>query len=89
MVVCAEPLAAQVGGEILRRGGNAMDAAVATAFAQGVTDPIMCGVGGKGVMTIYWAQTGQMNNIRFWGKAGAKALPDVYASGLSGTNRAR
>jgi gamma-glutamyltranspeptidase/glutathione hydrolase len=65
MVVCAEPLAAAVGGEVLQAGGNAMDAAVAAAFAQCVVNPTMCGIGGKGVMTVYWAQSGEMTNLRF------------------------
>ena len=60
MVVCAEPPAAEAGAEILRLGGNAMDAAVAASFAQGVTNPMLCGIGGKGVMTVYQAETGEL-----------------------------
>jgi gamma-glutamyltranspeptidase/glutathione hydrolase len=84
MVVCAEPPAAEAGAEILRRGGNAMDAAVAASFAQGVTNPMLCGIGGKGVMTAYRAQTGEMTNIRFWGVAGSKAHPDIFAADYLG-----
>jgi gamma-glutamyltranspeptidase/glutathione hydrolase len=50
MVVCPEPLAAEIGGDVLARGGNAADAAVAAAFAQGVTNPLMCGLSGTAIV---------------------------------------
>jgi gamma-glutamyltranspeptidase/glutathione hydrolase len=46
VIACVESLAAEAGAEMLRRGGNATDAAIATAFAQGVVDPIYCGIAG-------------------------------------------
>lgn len=52
MIVAAQPEAAEVGADILRRGGNAVDAAIACAFSQGVVDPQMCGIGGFGAMQI-------------------------------------
>ncbi len=88
MVVCAEPPAAEAGAEILRRGGNVMDAAVAASFAQGVTNPMLCGIGGKGVMTVYQAETGETAGIRFWGEAGSKARPDVFAADYLGQDGA-
>ncbi|MGZ8264458.1 MAG: gamma-glutamyltransferase, partial [Burkholderiales bacterium] len=48
VVVCPQPRAADVGAAILAKGGNAFDAAVATAFSQMVNDPFMCGIGGMG-----------------------------------------
>jgi gamma-glutamyltranspeptidase/glutathione hydrolase len=84
MVVCTEPLAAEAGAQILRRGGNAMDAAVAAAFAQGVVNPMLCGIGGKGVLTAFNSATGEKVSHRFWGAAGSKARPDIFADDYLG-----
>ena len=48
LVVCPQPRAADVGAAILNQGGTAFDAAIATAFAQMIVDPFMCGIGGMG-----------------------------------------
>lgn len=52
MTVAQHPLAAQIGVEVLEKGGNAMDAAVTTAFAVGVLQPLSSGIGGGGAMVV-------------------------------------
>src|ERR1700752_1999301 len=56
MVVAQEKIAAQIGGDILRQGGSAIDAAVATGFAMAVTYPRAGNIGGGGYMLIHLAQ---------------------------------
>ena len=59
-VACPQPRAADVGAEILAKGGTAFDAAVAAAFSQMVNDPFMCGIGGKSLFAQEaFLQTGQ------------------------------
>ena len=53
MVVAVSPAGADVGRDILQQGGNAVDAAVATAFAEAVTYPAAGNIGGGGFMLIY------------------------------------
>ena len=53
MVSAGHPLAAQAGMAILQKGGNAIDAAIATAAALNVVEPNMSGVGGDGYIMIY------------------------------------
>jgi len=78
MIVCPQCQAAEVGIQILRRGGNAVDATVAAAFTQGVVDPVNCGIGGFGQMHVYIAQTGEEKIIDFHGKAGSKVSSSMW-----------
>jgi gamma-glutamyltranspeptidase / glutathione hydrolase len=72
IIVCPQPQAAEIGLEVLRRGGNAVDAAVTCAFVQGVIDPQMCGIGGCGVMLLHSPKTGDAL-LEFYATAGSRS----------------
>lgn len=80
MVVAPQPWAAEEALKALRRGGNAVDAAVVGAFTQGTVDPQMSGIGGVGTMTIYDAASKRCRVVDFYGRAGSKATPTMWES---------
>lgn len=77
MVVAQEPLAADVGAEVLRKGGNAIDAAVAVAFALAVTHPSAGNLGGGGFLLVRFAD-GRSAFIDFREMAPLAASRDMY-----------
>ncbi len=77
MVVCAYPDAAQVGLNILKKGGNAVDAAVAVQFALAVTLPEAGNIGGGGFM-VYRSAKGEANALDFREKAPGMASQNMY-----------
>src|SRR6202171_4669789 len=77
IIVCPQPQAAEIGLEVMRRGGNAVDAAVTCAFVQGVIDPQMCGIGGCGVMLVHTAAGGD-TLLEFYSTAGSRAREDQW-----------
>jgi gamma-glutamyltranspeptidase/glutathione hydrolase len=79
IIVCPQPLAAEIGLDVMRRGGNAVDAAVTCAFVQGVIDPQMCGLGGCGAMLVHSPQAGDAL-FEFYGTAGSRVREDQWES---------
>ncbi len=78
MVAATHPLAVEAGLEVLRQGGNAVDAAVATAFTLAVVEPHLCGIGGGGLMVFHQASTGRDFVVDFAMDAPMSATPDTY-----------
>ncbi|MFZ6848179.1 gamma-glutamyltransferase [Undibacterium sp. RuRC25W] len=78
MVVTEQALATQVGADILKRGGNAIDAAVAVGFALAVVLPNAGNIGGGGFMVIHDAKSGKDIALDFRELAPAKAHRDMY-----------
>src|SRR5262245_8577185 len=85
MVTAMHPLATAAGLEILEMGGNAVDAAVATAFAIGVVEPAMSGVGGVAAMVIYSASSGRAVVVDGSSKAPAMAREDMFERAPEGS----
>jgi len=96
MIVAPQPEAVEVGAEVLRLGGNAADALVAAALTQGVVDPMMCGIGGLGVLQILDPATGRHEVIdglstcptgaheAMWANAFLRECTDGYGYQLEG-----
>ena len=78
IVVAKHRLAAEAGIEVLKKGGNAIDAAVATSFAIGVVEPGLSGIGGQGWMMIYLSDTNESVFIWCGGRAPEKARSDMW-----------
>src|SRR5271168_3159079 len=78
MVVAQEKLAARIGTDVLRRGGNAIDAAVATGFAMAVTYPRAGNIGGGGFMVIHSAERHEDVAIDYRETAPAATTRDIF-----------
>jgi len=81
MVASEQKLASQIGADILKRGGNAVDAAVATAFALAVVLPNAGNLGGGGFMMFHDSETGKDIALDFRETAPAKASRNMYLDG--------
>ncbi len=84
MVSAAQPEAVEAGLEALKAGGNAVDAAVATALVQTVVDPQMCGIAGFGCLHVYDPRRGVHECLDFHGRAPLATQPDMWEHLLIG-----
>src|SRR5262245_44036127 len=73
IVATSHPLAAQVGLDVLKKGGNAVDAAIATSAAMGLMEPTSCGIGGDLYAIVYDAKTKKLYGLNASGRAPGKA----------------
>jgi len=80
MVVAEHPRGAEVGARILKRGGNAVDAAVATAFAMTVVEPFMSTIAGAGTMLVHLAKRRETIALDFNGMAPLRAHATMYTT---------
>lgn len=79
-VTSSSEYASQIGLDILKEGGNAIDAAVATAFAIGVVEPQYSGIGGAGLMTIYLADEKKCTTLEYLETVPGDITPGWYNS---------
>jgi gamma-glutamyltranspeptidase / glutathione hydrolase len=80
MVVTPQPEATEVGRDILAAGGNAIDAAIATALVQTVVDPLMCGIAGFGSLPVYLPAKNVHTYYDFHSPAPGAVRPDMWES---------
>ncbi len=84
MVVAPQPEAVEAGAAMLAAGGNALDAALACALAQGVVDPMMCGIGGIATLQVFDPASGTHTVINGLGTCPAAARADMWAADFLG-----
>jgi gamma-glutamyltranspeptidase/glutathione hydrolase len=79
IVATSQPLAAQTGLDILRKGGNAIDAAIATNAAIGLTEPMSCGIGGDLFAIVWDAKSQMLYGLNASGRSPYRATRALYA----------
>ena len=79
MVATSHPLAAQIGLDILKAGGNAVDAAIAVNAALGLMEPMSCGIGGDLYALVWDAKTEKLHGLNASGRSPHKATRDFFA----------
>lgn len=82
IVSCSQPLAAQCGLEILHKGGNCADAAVAVAAGLNMTEPGSTGIGGDMFCLFYEAKTKKVHALNGSGRSGAKCTLQTIRKSL-------
>src|SRR5580658_1161825 len=84
IVAASHPMAAQVGLEVLKKGGNAVDAAIATSAAMGLMEPMSCGIGGDLFAIVWDAKSKKLYGLNANGRAPLKASRQFFKEkGLS------
>ncbi len=78
LVAAQSTVAASIGADVLKRGGNAVDAAVSSAFALGCCEPWMSGIGGGGFLVVYIAEENSVSVIDFSMISPTHLKPDRY-----------
>ncbi|HXG12405.1 MAG TPA: gamma-glutamyltransferase [Gemmataceae bacterium] len=79
MVATSQPLAAQIGLDVLKNGGNAVDAAVAVNAALGLVEPMMCGIGGDLYALVWDAKTKKLYGLNASGRSPYRATRAYFA----------
>src|SRR5579859_7222140 len=79
IVATSHPLAAQIGLDVLKHGGNAVDAAIATSAAMGLMEPMSCGIGGDLFAIVWDAKTQKLYGLNANGAAPAKMTRQFFA----------
>ncbi|MFI5382160.1 MAG: gamma-glutamyltransferase family protein, partial [Tepidisphaerales bacterium] len=78
MVATSHPLATQVGLEVLKQGGTAVDAAIAANAALGLMEPMSCGIGGDLYAIVWDAKTGKLHGLNASGRSPYAATRDYF-----------
>jgi gamma-glutamyltranspeptidase / glutathione hydrolase len=79
MVATSHPLAAQIGLDVLKKGGNAIDAAIATNAAMGLMEPMSCGIGGDLYAIVWDAKSQKLYGLNASGRSPYKATRAFFA----------
>jgi len=85
MVAAAHPVAVQIGVEILRRGGSAVDAAIAVNAALVVMEPVSCGLGGDLFAMVWDPARGELTGLNGSGRAPRRLTRELVPAGEDGT----
>src|SRR5262249_39842711 len=80
IVATSQPLAAQAGLDVLKAGGNAIDAAIAANAALGLVEPMSCGIGGDLYALVWDAKSKKLHGLNASGRSPYKATRDYFAA---------